>query len=186
MCIRDRDKFDRMTTTGKDKYIQEHNGAQYEYNKAKYESDLKSGTLNDIEKVKRQKELSKDKVGSNYDKNTRDLYGMAKADVFDYISSDTQGNALAKKLLAFDDALVKAGVIAKSKFRDKYGNVAFDTSAKGGGGSKAAVNIYGGNVSTASSVKLRQATAPKASAISFKLGKASAAKPKVSIKRSKV
>lgn len=150
------DKYDRLTTQAKDKYFLDHNGAEYEYAKAKYASDVANGTISGIDKIKRENTLLRDKVGSSYQKDTRDLYGLNKSDVYDYVKSNPDGGTVFKKVLAYDDALVKAGVISKNKYRDKYGNVNLDpstsSSSRGGAyrGSRGLNDAYGLTVKSVS------------------------------------
>jgi len=113
--------------TGQDEtYAEKYATLREEYN------DPQNG-WSKIEKLKKTKELHRLKVQKSYDEDTVDLYGMNKDEVYNFITTDKNGKALANKLLTYGDTLVAAGVTDKNKFRDKYGNVKFET-ARGGGG----------------------------------------------------
>ena len=66
---------------------------------------------------------------------------MSKEDVWNLLSNDKNGKAMADKLLAYGDALVNAGLIDQNKYRDSKGNVAIKPKDKSGGSS--AINASG-------------------------------------------
>lgn len=107
-----------------------------EYETARKEYDKNQNTLSIVEKKKQTEDLKRLKVASDYDRDTVSLHGMNKQDVWDLLSTDKNGKALADKLLAYDNALTKAGVQDKNKFTDKYGNIAIQPKAKGSGGGR--------------------------------------------------
>jgi len=116
--------------TGQDEtYAEKYATLREEYN------DPQNG-WSKIEKLKKTKELHRLKVQKGYDEDTVDLYGMNKDEVYNFITTDKNGKALANKLLTYGDALVAAGVTDKNKFRDKYGNVKFETARGGGKGGR--------------------------------------------------
>lgn len=131
-------KYEKMKTTEREDYLYANPGAEFELENAKYQKDLANGSLKSpAEKIKRQNAITKIQAGKDTPKEIRELYGLAKDDVEQLITSDKNGSDIAKKLLAYDDALVKSKVASKHKFRDKYGNERFSTAkAKGGSGGK--------------------------------------------------
>jgi len=128
------DRFDGLTPKAKDAVLAREKDAEYKLLQAKYNSDKADGTLSAVDEIKRHQALAKAQVGSNFDKNTRDLFGLNKTQVYNYITNDPNGKKFADQLLAYDDALTQAGLQAKNKFRDKYGNVSFEPKTSTGVG----------------------------------------------------
>lgn len=128
-------KYDRMTDKAKETTFNRDKAAEYEYELANYENKKANGEISRVEEINQQQKLKKMKVASDFEKQYRDVYdGLSKSEVYDLITSDKDDKKIADQLLSLDDALVKAGVIDKSKFRDKYGNVSFEPSSKKSGG----------------------------------------------------
>lgn len=116
--------------------------AEYKALKASYETKLKDGSYNSpTQRIKAENELQKAKAGSAYSKDIRDLYSLNKSDVYQYLTTDKDGKAIADKLVSYGDALVSAGITAKNTFRDKYGNISLAPAQKstGGGGRKSSL-----------------------------------------------
>lgn len=102
----------------------------------KYEAalaDQKTGNYTGIEKIKKTKEIKKLSVQKDYDNDTVDLYSMSKADVYSYLSTHEDGNALKDKLIKYGDALEAAG-LDTNKFRNSNGAVSIRPKEKGSGG----------------------------------------------------
>jgi hypothetical protein len=78
-----------------------------------------------VERAKKQKEIDQLKIKKDFDNDTVSMYGMGKADLYELINSDKNGKDMAKKVLAYGDALVAAGLAKSNKFRDKYGDEDF-------------------------------------------------------------
>lgn len=108
----------------------------YEYNEFKKEYEEKSakGEYSRKSRVEAQNKLKKLEVGKDFTKETRDLYGLGKDDFRNLIESSEDGNKVLDNVLAYGDALVKAGIISRNKFRDRSGNISlFGTSIRGRG-----------------------------------------------------
>lgn len=82
-----------------------------------------SEDLSDVEKFKLKDEIKTLKVRKNYSRDVVDLYNMSKADAYSFLKKHPNGESLAKKLVAYGDAMVKAGLWDYSKYRDKNGVV---------------------------------------------------------------
>ena len=190
---------ERLSSKGRDELYAKDNSAEYRYEMAKYNNQKAGGELTETEEIKAQDKLEKLKVGSKFKKETRDFYGLSKADVWDYVSTSKRGKDLVNQILAYDDALVAAGVISKNKFRDKYGNqnlqpaVKTASSGRGGkGGGSSSSNPYKYNVSARRASNVSGATSQKVAVSRLKRGssgsssKVALSKPAVSIKKSLV
>jgi hypothetical protein len=83
---------------------------------------------------------------------------MSKAQVYDLVNKDPNGQKYVGDLLKYGDALVNSGVENSNKFRDKYGNEAIQPKVKsvkgsGSGGQRASsggrgrtnFSLYGGS-----------------------------------------
>jgi hypothetical protein len=108
----------------------------YEYNEFKKEYEEKSakGEYSRKSRIEAQNKLKKLEVGKDFSKETRDLYGLEKDDFRNLIESSEDGNKVLDNVLAYGDALVKAGIISRNKFRDRTGNISLSgTSIRGRG-----------------------------------------------------
>lgn len=165
---------DARTTKQQEEYLNNNKQAQLWLETAKYKRDVAEGKISDgAEKIKREQALARYKVGADYDKTARDLYGLNKTQLYGYLSTTPGGSDLANQILAYDDALVNAGIIAKNKLRDKYGNVtikpkvASSGGRKGKKGKKTTFSTAGfktakiGRASTPKSVRVKQPKAKK-------------------------
>lgn len=106
----------------------------YEYNEFKKEYEEKSakGEYSRKSRIEAQNKLRKLEVGKDFTKETRDLYGLGKDDFRNLIESSEDGNKVLDNVLAYGDALVKAGIISRNKFRDRSGNISLSgTSIRG-------------------------------------------------------
>jgi hypothetical protein len=123
-------RIEKLTTQGKDNYFANHPDAEYQYKAAQYENDKLSGKLTKTEEIKRQNELAKAKVGSKYSKDVRDLYSLSKSDLYDFLTSDPNGQTYADQLKAYDNSLKDSGIISKAKFKNGFNT---STGANGTG-----------------------------------------------------
>lgn len=125
-------KYISMDEPARKKLFSEQNDAEYKYELAKYENDKLNGTLSKADDIKTQFSLKKSEVGSKYAQETRELYGLSKAQAYALLSNDPNGENIAGQIVAYGDALEKAG-LGKNKFRDAAGRVAIAPKASGGG-----------------------------------------------------
>lgn len=111
-------KYDRLVAGTKDKIFEREKGAEYEYNKALYERDLLDGKLNEVDKIRRQKYLAKDKIGAQYEKPIRDTYSLSKAQIKQLVEGSEQGQKIYEQLVKYDQELYDAGLISYRKFKN--------------------------------------------------------------------
>jgi hypothetical protein len=130
------DHFNRLSSKARETVFNKQKDAEFKYKASQYLEDVANGKIDDIDKIKKQNEIAKLYVGKDFDKRTRDEYGLNKTEIMGYMENNNDGNGITQRILAYDDALVKAGVIKKNKFRDKYGNPDFDPSSSSSGGKK--------------------------------------------------
>lgn len=81
------------------------------------ESQDPNNGWSNVQKTVKAKELKKLGIQKDYDEDTVSLYGMSKADMYDYITTSNDGKKLADKLIAYDNALFDAGLIKSKKFK---------------------------------------------------------------------
>jgi hypothetical protein len=141
-------KFEKIKPKDREKYLYEHPSAEFEFEKAKFEKDLKNGKVNRAEKVRKTGSLARLEAGKDTPKEVRDLYSLSKAAASKLVRTSKDGAKVAKDLLAYGDKLVKAGIEKKNKFRDKKGNEAFSDptgspSAKRGKGRRKTGATFG-------------------------------------------
>lgn len=111
--------------------------AEYKAFQATYNQNIKDGSYDAAQKITASKKLAKLKVGSKYPKEVRDLYGLSKADLTTYLKAPEKGidkQDIAKRLMAYDQALYNAGLISYRKFKNGIAPAA--KSGSGGGSSK--------------------------------------------------
>ena len=117
-----------------------NNENDYEYNEFKKEYEEKSakGEYGRKSRIDAQNKLRKLEVGKDFSKETRDLYGLGKDDLRNLIESSEDGNKVLDNVIAYGDALVRAGITSRNKFRDRYGNVSLSGTSRSGrsGGSR--------------------------------------------------
>ena len=106
----------------------------YEYNEFRKEYEEKSakGEYSRKSRIDAQNKLKRLEVGKDFSKETRDLYGLGKDDLRNFIESSEDGNKVLDNVIAYGDALVKAGIIGRNKFRDRYGNVSLSGTSRSG------------------------------------------------------
>lgn len=115
----------------------------YKVAQAKYDNAVANGTLSKAQAISQKQAVQKAKVGSSFSKDTRDLYGLSKQEVYDLITTDRNGKKYAADLLAYGDALKSAG-IEKNKFRTSKGAESFgdgtNSATKASSGSKTSLS----------------------------------------------
>lgn len=152
-------KYNRLTTEAKEARLKNEKGAEYELAAADYQRDKLSGKLTSAQDIRRQAELSKLAVGKDFDTNVRELFGLNKTQLADFLEGSPDGQRLASQLLAYDDALTKAGLQENSKLRDKYGNVSIRPKAKGSGAARSKTKAaIASAIKTPSIGRVRQST----------------------------
>lgn len=112
----------------------------YEYNEFKKEYEEKSakGEYSRKSRIDAQNKLKRLEVGKDFSKETRDLYGLGKDDLRNLIESSEDSNKVLDNVIAYGDALVRAGIASRNKFRDRYGNISLSGTSRSGrsGGSR--------------------------------------------------
>jgi len=91
--------------------------AEYKAAKEKYEQDKKDGKISGVKDVERVRALKKLEVGSTYDKDLRDLYSLSKQQIYDYVTTNPDGNKLVAQLSEYDQKLHDAGLTPSLKFK---------------------------------------------------------------------
>lgn len=110
--------------------------AEYEDFKVEYDRKKQRGGYTKIQRLEDEHRLKKLEVGKDTPKDIRDTYDASKSLVWEMLNAiedEGERNKMKWALLDYGDALVKAGVTDKNKFRDKYGGVKFDPTTKSNG-----------------------------------------------------
>jgi hypothetical protein len=127
-------QFNRMTTDAQKKYLSNHKDAEYQLEIAKFERDKLKGNLSTADEIRRQAVVGKAQVGSQFDKDIRDIYGLSKEQIYNFVANNPNGKAIADQLVQYGDALEKAGV-GTNKLRNSKGTVSIKPKEKGTGSS---------------------------------------------------
>lgn len=112
-------RYEGMSSDQRDKIFATQNDAEYKYNLAKFMNDQSSMTP--AQKIRAQNTLAKERVGSVYPKNVRDLYSLSKSDLYSYLTTFEKGvdkNKIGKQLIAYDKSLANNGLISSTKFKN--------------------------------------------------------------------
>ena len=111
-----------------------NNENDYEYNEFRKEYEEKSakGEYSRKSRIDAQNKLKRLEVGKDFSKETRDLYGLGKDDLRNLIESSEDGNKVLDNVIAYGDALVRAGITNRNKFRDRYGNISLSSTSSRG------------------------------------------------------
>lgn len=159
-------QFNRLTSSEKQQLYASNPAAKYHYDEAVYQRDKALGNYTKVEQATKEKTLEKESVGSNYSQDTRDLYSMSLSNLADYLNSNPDPQA-ANDLQDYDQALLDAGVISKSKFA----TYAPGQAPASGGSSKKKISVP----SSGSVAKAHAAPAGKIKTSSSSGGKVSVA-----------
>lgn len=152
------DHYNSLDSAGRSKWFSTQNDAEYQYYKAKYDNDKANGKISSIQDISRSRALEKDRIGSKYPKIVRDLHGLSKANISDWLSTEEKGvdkQKIAKQLIAYDQSLIDAGL-------EKYAKIG--GGGKGSKGRKKSVLTNSQLISSLSTTNSKSAphyTAPK-------------------------
>ena len=143
----------------------------YEYNEFKKEYEEKSakGEYSRKSRIDAQNKLKRLEVGKDFTKETRDLYGLGKDDLRNLIESSEDGNKVLDNVIAYGDALVRAGITSRNKFRDRYGNVSLSGTSRSGrsGGSRSRSGTTSYKMDTMSLIRGALKSSSSKSSVSF-------------------
>ncbi len=110
-------QYYEMDSDQREDWFNKGRSNEYKYWKAKYENDKAEGKVSKIEDIRYKKALAKDKVGSRYTKDVRDLYNLSKADLYSYLSKEKKGAKLSEELIRYDQDLYNKGLTRYLKFK---------------------------------------------------------------------
>jgi DNA-binding ferritin-like protein (Dps family) len=142
-------RYSRMNDDERKAATDKENDFEYKYLVAKYDNDNKGGKLSKAADIKARDAIDKALVGKDYSKEVRDLYGLSKGDLADFVASNPDGKKYSEQLLAYDQALQAAGIIDKAKF--KGGSISKGKSGRG----ITDFSLYSGSSSNAGSQNKR-------------------------------
>ncbi len=153
------DKYNSLSDDDRTKWFSTENDAEYKYNLAKYENAKANGTLSTADDIRTKRSVYKDKVGSSYSKNVREMYTLSKTELADYLNTEdgTDKAKLYDELYAYDRALYDAGLVSSLKF--KYGLASGSKSGKKGG--KKGNGVTEGKAMVSLARQLNKLTTPK-------------------------
>lgn len=148
-----------------------NNENDYEYNEFRKEYEEKSakGEYSRKSRIDAQNKLKRLEVGKDFTKETRDLYGLGKDDLRNLIESSEDGNRVLDNVIAYGDALVRAGIASRNKFRDRYGNISLSGTSRSGrsGGSRSRSGTISYKMDTMSLIRGALKSSRSKSSVSF-------------------
>lgn len=136
-------------TSSVDKYLRTDTGSTIKdrYDALKDEISDKNNGWSDIKRIEKEREFAKLSVQKEYSDDLIDLYGWSKDRIKSYVDGSKNPDKTLGKLIAYEDAMIKAGMLSKSKLRDKYGNLSLSSTgnsgSKGGKGRKSSKSSGG-------------------------------------------
>jgi hypothetical protein len=165
-----------MSSSDRTKAAYSQPNFDYNYAVAKYANDKANGSLSKAADITARAAIDKANVGKNYSKDVRDLYGLSKAQIDGFITTDPNGKTYANQLLAYDKALHDAGLTSSLKFKNGFGTTTTSSSGK----KTYASGASSGSTKLPTPISFKN-TAPKTSLGKFKLQKANAGGGKVKL-----
>jgi hypothetical protein len=123
-------KYNAMNDDQRKQAQYSQNDFDFKYAQAKYNNDIANNKLSKTAVIKAQDALAKDRIGSKYSKDVRDLYTLTKSDLYDFLTSDPNGQTYADQLKAYDNSLKDSGIISTAKFKNGFNT---STGANGSG-----------------------------------------------------
>lgn len=126
-------EYNGMTAAQRTKTAYAQDNFDYKYALAQYNNNLLNGSLSKAGAITAKEALAKAEVGSNYSKDVRELYGLSKPEIQQFIQTDPNGAKYAQQLQSYDQALYNAGINKSRKFKNGFGS-----GGSGGGGSSSA------------------------------------------------
>lgn len=155
------DKYNSLSDDDRTKWFSTENDAEYKYNLAKYENAKANGTLSTADDIRTKRSVYKDKVGSSYSKNVREMYTLSKTELADYLNTEdgTDKAKLYDELYAYDRALYDAGLVSSLKF--KYGLSGKKGGKSGKKGGKKGNGVTEGKAMVSLARQLNKLTTPK-------------------------
>ena len=137
--------------------------------KKEYEEKSAKGEYSRKSRIDAQNKLKRLEVGKDFTKETRDLYGLGKDDLRNLIESSEDGNKVLDNVIAYGDALVRAGITSRNKFRDRYGNVSLSGTSRSGrsGGSRSRSGTISYKMDTMSLIRGALKSSRSKSSVSF-------------------
>ncbi len=122
--------YNRLTPGAQQKKLYGQNDYEYRLNQAQYAEAKAKGNMSTTDEINWQGKLDRAQVGADYNKDTRDLYGLSKTKLYDFLQSAPDSAAktqMMDDLISYDKALHDNGITTSLKF--KYG---FDPNAASG------------------------------------------------------
>jgi hypothetical protein len=132
-------KYGALTDSEKKAEFAKSNDAEYQYNLAKFQNDKANGDITRAQELDESRKLRKEKVGSTYEKQVRDLYEVTETELGDWLKTKEDGvdkKKIYDQLVAYDKALKGAGLIKYLKYKNGIANSS-QSSGGSGSGSKA-------------------------------------------------
>lgn len=115
------------------KRMYSENDYEYKEFKKEYGKKVSKGEYSKAEELEATQKLKKLEVGKDFSKETRENYGLSKKQLRQLLEESDDPKQMLNDVLSYGDALVKAGLADRNKFRDKYGNINLsDKSSKKG------------------------------------------------------
>ncbi len=158
------DKYNSLSDDDRTKWFSTENDAEYKYNLAKFENDKLNGKVTSAQEITKKRSLYKDKIGSNYSKDVRDLYNVNENDLAQWLSEDdgkTDKKKLADDLHAYDRALYDAGVIKSMKYKGGIGAKGRSGSGRKRSGSKKSSGTTAGKSLVSLTSQMNKVGVPK-------------------------
>jgi DNA-binding protein HU-beta len=109
-------QYGSMSAADRSKALMASNDAKFKFDQAKYNNDKANGKINPVQDINRRAALAKEQIGANFNPTVRSLYGLSKSKLATYLSQNPNSQDTVNQLLAYDKALVDAGITSKSKY----------------------------------------------------------------------
>ncbi len=133
-------QYAKMTDDGRQRLLDNQPDAEFKLHAAQFEQLLREGKLTTAQQINKEAALRKDRAGSAFPKQIRDMYGVGKANLYDYLTTPEDGvdkQKMADQLIAYDKALYEADIISNPKYKNGI-------APAGSGSSKGTASVAAG------------------------------------------
>jgi hypothetical protein len=110
-------QYKSLSAPQRTKLFSSQNNAQYLYNKASYDNKVANNQLSTAQKISGAQALKRDSVGANYSQNVRQIFGLSKPEIYNYLNTlpSDQANNLYQQLNKYGSDLVANGLEKSNK-----------------------------------------------------------------------
>lgn len=128
-------QYNTMTKTQQQTWLNTDPSAAYNLALAQFDNSMANGSLSLADQAKAQYNLAQLQVGSQFDPQVRQLYGLNKSEIQYAVNNSPNGDQLLNQLVDYGNALQQAGV-GTNKLTNSKGQITLNSKSSGRGSAK--------------------------------------------------